>query len=300
MASLAKKTSKRLRSKCADKNNVAVTEKIFAILRCLVEEGPRQEPVTFQRISAVLPFAKTTLHRLLYSMQKLGFVEKAETKGQYRLGPEFFKLTGPAVHFRRLVSLTRVVMLDLLIRFSETVNLSVVEEGQAVFIEVLESPSALRTAGRVGDRNTLHSTAVGKAILAFLPEKEVETILEQSPLIKMTPRTITQKAHLMEHLASVREQGVALDLEENLSGATCVGAPIFDDHGRVVGALSISGPTSRMEAKLTQLQDEVRNAGNKISRMLGARPKINPQAGSPGYLPPNEGLEVVRTVAGKL
>jgi DNA-binding IclR family transcriptional regulator len=109
---------------------------------------------------------------------------------------------------------------------------------------------------------------LGKTILAFLPEDEINSIVEKYPLIKMTPKTITQRAHFIEHLASVREQGVALDLEENLSGAVCVAGPIFDQHGRVVAGLSVSGPAGRIEAKLSRLQDEVRTACATISRVL--------------------------------
>src|SRR5207244_9901832 len=94
-------------------------------------------------------------------------------------------------------------------------------------------------------------------------------VLEEHPLIKMTAKTITQKAHLIEHLAAVREQGVAVDLGENVDGVICVAAPIFDQRGRVVAGLSVSGPTSRMESKLSGIRDDVRSAGLNISRMLG-------------------------------
>jgi IclR family transcriptional regulator, KDG regulon repressor len=135
----------------------------------------------------------------------------------------------------------------------------------------LQSPSTLRIAAYPGERTPAHSTALGKAMLAFLPEGEVHSLIERQPLIKMTPKTITHKAHLLEHLAAVREQGIALDLEENLSGVICVAAPIFDQHGRVVAGISVSGPASRMEPKLSHIQDEVRNAGQTISRMLRPR-----------------------------
>ena len=110
---------------------------------------------------------------------------------------------------------------------------------------------------------------MGKVILAYLPEPEVEKVLKQYPLIRMTSKTITQKPHLLEHLAAVREQGVAFDLGENVDGVLCVAGPIFDQHGRAVAGVSVSGPTSRMESKLMAIRDDVRNAGVKISRMLG-------------------------------
>jgi IclR family KDG regulon transcriptional repressor len=262
------KTTKREQ---ADKNYISVTGKIFAVLEYFMEKGAKQQSVPFQDIAQALPFAKTTVHRILYSLEKLGYLEKADGRAQYRLASKFFELTEPSFHFRRLQAVAKTIMQSLMIRFAETVNLAVLDDGQVAYIEVLQSPSTLRIAANAGERTPAHSTALGKAMLAFLPEDEVQSVIERQPLIKMTPRTITHRAHLLEHLASVREQGIALDLEENLSGVFCAAAPIFDQHGRVVAAISISGPASRMEPKLAQIQDEMRNAGQTISRMLRPR-----------------------------
>jgi IclR family KDG regulon transcriptional repressor len=280
---VAKATATNSGRKQADKNYISVTGKIFAVLHYFIERGAKQQAIAFQEIASALPFARTTVHRILYSLEKLGYLEKAEARAHYRLAAKFFELTEPAVHFRRLQSVARSAMVKLLIQFSETVNLGVLENGQVTHIDVLQSPSALRIAANPGERNAVHSTALGKAILAFLPESEVEAILKQHPLIKMTPKTITQKAHLLEHLASVRERGVAFDLEENLTGVVCVAAPIFDQLGRVVASLSVSGPASRMESKLLQIQDEVRNAGEVISRTLSPQsaPRMSSQSLQP-------------------
>jgi DNA-binding IclR family transcriptional regulator len=182
-------------------------------------------------------------------------------------------------------------MVDLMVRFSETVNLGVLDEDQVSYIDVIESPSSLRIAATAGDRNPLHSTSLGKALLAFLPEDEVAGILENHPLIKMTPKTITQRKHLIEHLASVREQGVAFDLEENVEGVICVAAPIFDQRGRVVAAVSVSGPSIRMESKLTALREAVQSAGMKISRMLGPRSESPLKRGKKGKKAPQAKLD---------
>jgi len=252
----------------ADKNYIEVMGKIFAVLEYLVERGSKQKSVAFVEVAGAVPFARTTVHRILYSLEKLGYVEKDEVKAHYQLAAKFFDLTGLAIHFRRLQSVSKSVMQNLLLRFGETINLGVLEDGQVAYIEVLQSPSTLRIAAIAGERNPVHSTALGKAMLAFLPESEVEAIIERFPLIRRTPKTITQKKHLLEHLASVRERAVAFDMEENLSGVVCVAAPIFDQAGRVIAGLSISGPTARMEPKLAQIQEEIRNAAVTLSRML--------------------------------
>ncbi|HEV3277217.1 MAG TPA: IclR family transcriptional regulator [Terriglobia bacterium] len=252
-----------------DKNYIRVMEKIFVVLEHFIKEGARQEALSFQTVAASVPFAKTTVHRILYSLQKLGYLERDSARTRYRLGPKFFELTEPAVHFRRLQSVATSVMTELLVRFSENVNLGVLDSSQVAYLSVLQSPSALRVAAFPGQRNPVHSTALGKAIVAFLGEEEAAAIIDQRPLIKMTPKTITQRAHFSEHLAAVRERGVAFDLAENVEGVTCVAAPIFDQRGRAVAAISVSGPATRMEAKLGRIEEEVREAGLKTSRMLG-------------------------------
>jgi IclR family transcriptional regulator, KDG regulon repressor len=252
----------------ADKNYIEVMGKIFAVLEHFVDAGTTRRSVAFADLARALPFARTTVHRILYSLEKLGYVEKDAFKSHYHLAAKFFDLTGPAVHFRRLQSVAKEVMQNLLLRFGETVNLGILEENQVTYLDVLQSPSALRIAAVPGERNPVHCTALGKVMLAFLPENEVQQVLQNNPMIRRTSKTITQKKHFLEHLALVREQAVALDLEENLNGVICAAAPIFDQTGRAVAGLSISGPSSRMEPKLGQVQDVLRASALSVSRML--------------------------------
>jgi IclR family transcriptional regulator, KDG regulon repressor len=252
----------------ADKNYIEVMGKIFAVLEYFVEAGATRKSVAFADLTHALPFARTTVHRILYSLERLGYVEKDEYKSHYHLGGKFFDLTGTAVHFRRLQNLAKEVMQHLLLRFGETVNVGILEDNQVTYIDVLQSPSALRIAAIIGQRNPVHCTSLGKVLLAFLPENEAQSILEKTPMIRRTPKTITQKKHFIEHLSTVRESGVALDLEENLNGVTCAAAPIFDQAGRVIAGISITGPSSRMEPKLMQIQEELKASALSVSRML--------------------------------
>ena len=265
---MAKSAPPTPKTKQADKNYIAVMGKIFTVLEYVIDRGGKQEPVAFSEIAKNLPYSRTTIHRILYSFEKLGYVEKAESTSHYRLAAKFFELTGVAVHFRQLQSIAKSVMQNLMTRHAETVNLGVLDRGQVAFIDVLQSPSSLRIAAFPGDRTAVHSTALGKALLAFLPETEINAIISEQPLIKKTPQTITRKGHLLEHLASVREQGIAIDLEENLSGVTCIAAPIFDHAQRPIAAFSISGPSARMNAKLTAVKEDVRAAALIVTRML--------------------------------
>lgn len=258
------KNAKRVQE---DKNYIEVMGKIFAVLEFIIAESGKNTPLTFAEISSALPFARTTVHRILYSLQKLGYLEK-DKLGRYHLSSKFFDLTASAVHFRRLRAIVRDQMQNLLLRFGETVNLGVLDDGEVTYIDVLQSPSALRIAAVPGERNPVHCTALGKSLLAYLPEPELHAIVDKLPLIKLTPKTITQKKHLLEHLSRVREQGIAVDVEENVTGVVCVAAPIFDPEGRALASISISGPAARMGPKLAQVNEAVRSAAVTASRML--------------------------------
>jgi len=263
-----KKKSSPPKREQADKNYIEVMGKIFAVLEYFVERGSKQTSVAFVEVASAVPFARTTVHRILYSLEKLGYVEKEGTKAHYQLATKFFDLAGPAVHFRRLQSLSKSVMQNLVLRFGETVNLGVIDEGEVAYIEVVQSPSALRIAAVPGERNPVHCTGLGKAMLAFLPQNEVDAIIASHPMVRKTPKTITQKKHLLEHLALIRERAVAFDIEENLTGVICAAAPIFDQTGRVIAGLSISGPSARMQPKLNLIQEEIRNSAVSLTRLL--------------------------------
>jgi len=291
-ATLMKKIAKRPKRIQEDKNYIEVMGKIFTVLEYFVEHSNKQKSLMFSEIAASLPFARTTVHRILYSLEKLGYIEKDEVRSSYRLAGKFFDLTGGAVHFRRLLAVARSEMQTLLLRFGETVNLGVLEDGQITYIDVLQSPSALRIAANPGARNPVHCTSLGKAILAYLPENEALAALDQFPMIRMTSRTITQKKHFIEHLALVREKAIALDMEEHLSGVVCVAAPIFDRNGKVIASISISGPTPRMKPKLSQMQEEVKVAASNISRMLS--PSSRPGENSTGRPALERGAEAAR------
>lgn len=261
----------------ADKNYIAVTGKIFAVLERFIEHGMRRN-VTFAEISRELPFSRTTIHRILYSLEKLDYVERSDKSGKYRLAQRFFELTGQAAQFHRLLPTAKPAMQSLLIRYGETVNLGVLDHGMVTHIDVLQSPSAFRIAASPGDRNLIHSTALGKALVAFLPDHEVREILGNRAFVRRTPATIVHNSRFLECLASVRESGVAFDLEENLAGVACVAAPIFSDAAHAIAAISISGPAVRMNPKVKAIKKDVRAAASSITmalRPLGAWVRSN-------------------------
>lgn len=262
-----------------DKNFVGATQKLFAILEALSQQPKSGVPL--DEITEITGMAKTTVHRLLYSMAKLGYVEQDPVTNLYALSGKFFELGTNALPYQRLTVLARPVMQTLLLTFGESVNLAVPRGGVAIYILVLESPKPHRVAASVGNYSYLHSTSVGKSIAAYLPSDELEQYLVRYGMPAMTQVTITIRSRLEQELESVRSEGVVVDNEENAQGIICVGGPIFASEGRPIAALSISGPTIRMSQNLASIKTAVAEAVQKISLLLGHSPGPGPQPAGP-------------------
>jgi IclR family acetate operon transcriptional repressor len=250
-----------------DKNFVGLTDKIFGILEAF-SQSPRT-PVSLEEITQAVGLAKTTVHRLLYSMKKIGYVDQNEETGKYMLAAKFFELGRPVLPYQRIASLARPLLENLRLRCGESVHVGVLDKGLITYIAVVESQNPYRCAAVTGEYNYAHSTALGKCLLAYLPESEIEDIIREHGLPKLARNTITNGTQLIEELRRVREEGVATNIEENIDGVICVAAPIFDYSATPVAALSVSGPAMRMELILDVIKQEVKRVGARISGMLG-------------------------------
>ena len=147
----------------------------------------------------------------------------------------------------------------------------VVREGsEIVYIDKVEANNTIMMASTIGKRSPMYCTSVGKAILAHLPEKKVKEIWDNSKIVKYTDYTITDFEELKTELEDIRQKGYAVDNEENEIGVRCIGVPIFNRHGKVEAAISISGPAIRVtESKISNFSIKVMNTASLISRELG-------------------------------
>jgi IclR family transcriptional regulator, acetate operon repressor len=154
----------------------------------------------------------------------------------------------------------------------ETANVVIEDEGMAVYIGQAESRQTVRAITRPGGRIFMHNSALGKAILAAMPQKEVVKIIERHGLPSFTPQTIKDPNELLQHLEEVRAQGFGVDNEEYAVGLRCVAAPVFDEEGSPLGAVSVSGPTARLSRdRVPGLGAAVRGAADEITREFGGR-----------------------------
>lgn len=261
-----------------DKNFIAVTQRVFAVLEALSHQP--KAGVGLEEITQISGLPKTTVFRLLYSMNKLGFVEQAPDTGFYSLSGKFFELGTNALPYQRLTVLAKPPMQRLLMSFGESVNLAVPKLGGAMYIAVVESPKPHRVAASVGGFSFLHSTSVGKCIAAYLSTEELEKQLSRHGMPPLTTATVVSRQGLEEELGRVRTEGVAVDNEENVQGIICVGGPIFASAKQPIAAMSVSGPAVRMSQNLSAIKIAVREAVQTISILLGA-PEDRQQTAEP-------------------
>jgi IclR family transcriptional regulator, KDG regulon repressor len=271
MEKLMRRSGRRPRTakerKGRDKNFVALTEKIFGVIEAF-SHNPHSA-ITLEEITQNVKLAKTTVFRLVYSMQKIGYVDQHQESGKYMLAQRFFELGRDALPYQRLTSLAKPFMNSLMLRFGESVHLGVLENGLVSNIAVCESQNPYRIAGIVGDCNHAHSTAMGKCLLAYLSEQELENVIRLHGLPKKTLTTITNRSLLLDELDKVRHENVATNEGENMEGVICVSAPIFNHQAHAVAALSISGPSVRMEQVLETIKKEVKRVSLRLSVLLG-------------------------------
>ncbi len=265
-----KKTAKK--KSHYDKNFIAVTQRVFAVLEALSQQPKSGVPL--EEITQISGLPKTTVFRLLYSMHKLGFVEQDPDTGMYSLSGRFFELGTNALPYQRLTVLARPIMQRLLLSFGESVNLAVPKLGGAIYIAVLESPKPHRVAAAIGGFSHLHCTSVGKCIAAYLSAEELDRQISRHGMPPMTPNTIVSRQGLEEDLAKVRSEGVAVDNEENAQGIICASGPIFASGDQPIAAMSVSGPAVRMSQSLPAVKTAVREAVQTISTLLGAPEKL--------------------------
>lgn len=252
-------------------NLVQTIERVSSILDIL---GESPHGITIRELSAKINLPKGTIHRLLSSLSYFGYVRQDPKTRNYFLGLKLVELGNLLLSQLDLRKEAEPLLRDLSERTKETVHMVFLDRNEIVYIEKVETdhnPSGLRMASRVGLRNPAHSCAVGKVLLSHLSNEELDQIIKEKGLPKRTENTITDPAQIMQHLKMVKTQGYAIDDEENEKGIRCIAAPIFNEVGKAVAAISISAPAFRVTKKFMQesLKKEVMQTALKISQRLG-------------------------------
>lgn len=212
---------------------------------------------------------KSTAHRFLRHLEREGYLLRTDA-GAYLIGPKLTQMSACATRSATLQTVARPILSDLWRSTQETVNLGVLDQGTLLYIDVMESPHEFRLVSRIGTRRSIHVAALGKVLAAFLPASEYERVLNGIVFQRVTPKTIPNMVQLRAELEKIRRKGYAVDNEEALLGCRCVSAPILNSDKVAIGALSVSGPVTRMTLpQVTPLAQVVKAAANAVSTAMG-------------------------------
>ncbi len=216
-------------------------------------------------ISERLNYDKATTLRFLITLENLGVIRKRD--GKYFLGLKLFEL-GLKVPFKMIVvDKVHDILEKLVNEINETVNFGVLFECKVLYIDKIESKRSLQINTHIGDKISLHCTALGKAIFSILPERQVDSILEKIKLEKKTRNTIIEREKLLEEIKKTKKRGYSIDNEEFEEGLRCVAVPIKLEKIGFYGAISVSGPVTRFtEDTISELAKKLKNIEEKIMK----------------------------------
>jgi len=217
--------------------------------------------------------APSTTHRLLQALQGQGFVAQDSELGVWKIDVKTFRIGNSFLEARDFVATSRPFLRRLTVSTGETANLGIRDGGTVVFLAQSESSQMMRMITALGSRAPLHASGIGKALMAWLPDDELERILDEQGLNRVTENTLHTPEALRAGLAEIRRQGFACDREEHAIGLHCVAACLHDEHGTPLAAISVSGPVARIpEARLLELGALVRDTASEITTRLGGKP----------------------------
>jgi DNA-binding IclR family transcriptional regulator len=248
--------------------NITALQRGLRLLR-LFSESPHG--LTAKQVAGLSRLPVSTVHRFLANLESASFLN-CTSDGVYHLGIACFAIGQVALGQLDIRRVSLPYLQELNRQTRETIHLTVRHGLSVVYVEKLDSPEQLRIHSRIGAAVPLYCTAVGKVMLAYMPEDEREKVLPQLGLRCLTPNTVGNLQELDAELYRVRKNGYACDLEEHELHIRCVAAPIWDHAGSVNASLSITAPVVRMAVtRLRQLAPLIQTAGLQISHELGYR-----------------------------
>lgn len=242
------------------KNPVRTTEKTLTLVELLMEK----EPCGVSELASDLEMGKSAVHNHLNTLRKHGYVLK--DGNAYRLGLKFLEVGGHSRKSMEVYQVAEPEVKSLATETGELANLLVEQQGMGVYLMRAKGDDAVDLDTYAGHRTYLHTTALGKAILANLPEDHVETIIDRHGLEQKTPQSIGTREELFDALAEIRERGYAIDDGERLEGLRCVASAITTSSDEVLGSISVSAPANRVSDEMLHgaLPERVLSAANVV------------------------------------
>jgi DNA-binding IclR family transcriptional regulator len=247
--------------------SVPALERALAILELLAAS---RAGLTLPEIAKELRLPKSSVHCLLVTLERHRYLHRNERTNRYLFGSKLFSLGNMTLAGLELRETAAPLLRTLMERTRLTVHLAILERHEAVLIDKVEPPGIFKLATWLGKRMDVHCTGVGKALIAHLPEEDLNVLVREQGLPRHNDNSLVSVRKLKEELARIRQLGYSTDDEEDEVGLRCIGAPIFDHSGKVAAAISISGTTSQIrEDNSSALALELKKTAAAVSGMLG-------------------------------
>ena len=244
---------------------IASLEKGIKILELLIQNGE----LSVSEAARLMDTNRAGSHRFISTLKDLGYVEK-NGNNKYQPTLKIMKLATKVANRFEIRRIARPYMHKLSMKYKETINLGFFKNYEIIHLDKIDSLEVLRMDSALGDKAPAYCTALGKAILAFLPDHELVNYLENIELKLLAPNTITDKDRFMSELSKIRKDGYAIDDEEMAMGLRCIAAPIFDHNAYPAFALSISGPSMRQTHRILEaMETDIMQTASELSTILG-------------------------------
>jgi IclR family transcriptional regulator, KDG regulon repressor len=221
-------------------------------------------------ISERMGLNKSTVHSLLKTLQTHGYIRQNSENGKYELGMKLFERGNYVIHSLDIRHLAKKYLLDLSVKTGQTTHLVILDGKEGVYVDKVEGSMATIRYSRIGRRIPLHCSAVGKVLIAFRKQAELQKILSEYVYTKQTEYTISNEADFLRELEKVRQQEYAIDNQENEPGVRCIAVPIRNHENQVIAAISLSTLIARIdETQLKEFVALLKQIGSELSEKMG-------------------------------
>lgn len=252
--------------------SIRSVERALEVLLCFSLQTPE---LSMTQIAERVGMNKSTVHRLLGTLEKMRFVQRDPLSGLYQPGIRLLQLAYLTLEHNDLRNLAHPFMVQLSELLQENVNLSTMDNDSLIYLHVVEGSQRVKLAAAAGQRLPAFCTASGKAILAFLPEDKARQILNHT-IKQYTSLTITSMEKIFNNFKHVQDHGYATSIQEFEDGINAVAAPIFDPNHVPIASISVAGPAYRLtENKMKEISSSVIKTANEISREMRTSIQIN-------------------------
>ncbi len=236
-------------------------DKAFKILDCFSDE---EVELGVTEIANKVGTNKSTMYRLLATMETLNVIQQNPENDKYRLGLKLFELGNKVSIHRNFIAKAHPFMEELVETAGETAHLAIYKDQQVFYLDKVEGKHGLQINSQIGSYKPLYCTGMGKVMLAFAVDN-FEELIHNETLAKKTPNTIINKEKLIKEIRQIKQQGFALNMEESEIGLICVAVPILSDKGKFIAAISTSGPSARFnENEINTYTNDLKNTAHQI------------------------------------